>query len=106
MQDQNTSHPANAGLPDKSQILPASNQQIKQGAQEPITVNIDQVDVVTPQAAADEELIEKEWVEKVKEIIEKTQSNPYQRQQELAKVKADYLKKRYNKEVRSLDEPK
>ena len=51
----------------------------------------------TPSVADDSDLIEKEWVQKAKEIISKTQSNPYQQSKELSIFKADYMQKRYNK---------
>lgn len=53
----------------------------------------------TPAIADDTDLIEKEWVEKAKEIVGKTRNDPYLQNQEINKVKADYLKKRYNKDV-------
>lgn len=54
----------------------------------------------TPQIADDSDLIEKEWVEKAKMIVEHTKSDPRQQNKELSKVKSDYLKKRYNKDLR------
>ena len=53
-----------------------------------------------PLIADDADLIEKEWVNKAKEIVEKTKADPYQQNKEVNKVKADYLKKRYNKELK------
>lgn len=87
----------------KSQVLPATNQQISEDPSVP-TVDTSQVNVNTPENASDSDLIEKEWVEKAKEIVDKTRSNPYKQQEELAKMKADYLKKRYNREVRPSDD--
>ena len=54
----------------------------------------------TPVAADDTDLIEKEWVNKAKEIVEHTRENPYQQSQELNLFKADYMKKRYNKTLK------
>ena len=51
----------------------------------------------TPLVAADEDLIEREWVDKVKKIIALTKDNPYERNRVIAQLQADYLKKRYNK---------
>ncbi len=51
----------------------------------------------TPLTAADEDLIEKEWVEKLKKIITLTRDDPYERSRVIAQLQADYLKKRYNK---------
>ncbi len=53
-----------------------------------------------PQIAEDTDLIEKEWVLKAKEIVARTQHDPYQQNKEVEKIKADYLKKRYNKDVK------
>lgn len=52
-----------------------------------------------PVVAADEDLIEKEWVDKAKRIIATTKDDPYRREQEVGKLQADYLRKRYGKEL-------
>lgn len=54
----------------------------------------------SPVAADDSDLIEKEWVSKAKEIVERTRENPYQQTRELNLFKADYMKKRYNKTLK------
>ncbi|HEX7484340.1 MAG TPA: hypothetical protein VF281_04275 [Candidatus Saccharimonadales bacterium] len=53
----------------------------------------------TPIAANDDDLIEKEWVDKAKKIIMQTKDDPYRREQEVGKLQADYLRKRYGKEL-------
>lgn len=53
----------------------------------------------TPAMADDLDLIEKEWVIKAKEIVSKTRDDPHKQNEEISAVKADYIKKRYNKEV-------
>lgn len=52
-----------------------------------------------PNVASDSDLIEKVWVDKAKEIVEHTRDNPYEQQKAMSKFKADYMKKRYNKDV-------
>ncbi len=52
-----------------------------------------------PTIADDIDLIEKEWVEKAKEIVDKTRSNPYLQNKAISEMKADYIKKRYNKDL-------
>lgn len=52
-----------------------------------------------PTTAADEDLIEKEWVEKAKKVVADTKHDPYLQGQEVSKLQADYLKKRYGKVV-------
>lgn len=58
-----------------------------------------QATTTTPLVAADEDLIEKEWVDKAKEIIEQTKDDPYARTQKVNELQRDYLKKRYGKVV-------
>ncbi len=53
-----------------------------------------------PAIADDTDLIEKEWVVKAKEIVSRTKNDPYQQNKEVERVKAEYLKKRYNKDVK------
>ncbi len=54
--------------------------------------------------ADDVDLIEKEWVTKAKAIVGQTKDNPHLQNKELNKVKADYIKKRYNKDVKVSEE--
>ena len=55
--------------------------------------------LATPLVAADEDLIEKEWVDKAKEIIQQTRDDPYARTQKVNELQRDYLQKRYGKVV-------
>lgn len=52
-----------------------------------------------PAAAGDEDLIEKEWVDKAKQIINQTRDDPARREKEVGRLQADYLKKRYGKQL-------
>lgn len=54
---------------------------------------------VAPLVASDEDLIEKEWVDKAKEIIEQTKDDPHQRTKRVNELQRDYLQKRYGKIV-------
>lgn len=53
-----------------------------------------------PAIADDNDLIEKEWVLKAKQIVERTKDDPYNQNKELNVFKADYMKKRYNKSIK------
>lgn len=78
----------------------AANDEMTVGdTSDPQTVPIDRALVPTPEEAADSDLIEKEWVMKAKQIVEHTAEDPYKQQEELSKIKADYMKKRYNKDI-------
>lgn len=52
-----------------------------------------------PAIAGDEDLIEKEWVDKAKQIISQTRDDPARREKEVGRLQADYLKKRYGKQL-------
>jgi hypothetical protein len=66
-----------------------------QAPQAPVNIGA----VTTPVEAGDVDLIEKEWVEKAKQIVEHTMDDPYSQQEALGQMKADYMKKRYNRDV-------
>ena len=52
-----------------------------------------------PIAAGDEDVIEKEWVDKAKKIIQETKDDPFERTNRVNELQRDYLKKRYNKDL-------
>jgi hypothetical protein len=54
----------------------------------------------TPAAAADNDRIEQEWVVKTKQILLATHSDPFEQARQLAALKADYMMKRYHKEIK------
>lgn len=53
-----------------------------------------------PAIAADDDLIEREWVEKAKKVIAETRHDPHLQEAEVSKLQADYLQKRYGKTVK------
>jgi hypothetical protein len=52
-----------------------------------------------PAIAGDEDVIEKEWVDKAKQIILATKDDPYGRSARVNELQKDYLRKRYSKEL-------
>ena len=44
--------------------------------------------------------LDKEWIAKAKMIVEQTKHDPYLQSRELGKVKADYLRIRFNKHIK------
>lgn len=58
----------------------------------------------TPVVAADDDVIEKEWVNKAKKVINETKGDPYAKEREVSKLQADYMQKRYGKQVKMPDE--
>lgn len=55
--------------------------------------------IEAPAIADDSDLIEKEWVTRAKQIVSSTHDDPFQQNRSIMKLRADYLKKRYNKNV-------
>lgn len=53
----------------------------------------------SPIVAADQDVIEKEWVDKAKKIVMETQDDPHKRQVEVSELQKDYLQKRYGKQL-------
>ncbi|HMS93342.1 MAG TPA: hypothetical protein PKD28_03025 [Candidatus Saccharibacteria bacterium] len=52
-----------------------------------------------PDTAADDDLIEKEWVNKAKHIIAQTVDDPRAREEAVGQLQREYLRKRYGKEL-------
>lgn len=80
-------------------VIPAATAQGVQASQDDHTAQVQQLAGASPQIADDTDLIEKEWVEKAKEIVEKTRDNPYLQNKAINEIKTDYIKKRYNKDI-------
>ncbi len=55
-------------------------------------------------SASNDDVIEKEWINKSKKIVKETKGDPYRKEHEVSKLQADYLHKRYGKEVRVPDD--
>ena len=47
----------------------------------------------------EDDLIEKEWVDKAKRIIADTRDDPYKREKEISKLQIEYIRKRYGREI-------
>ncbi len=77
---------------------------------QPVTPAVDDSSVVVsqvtvlgdiPDVAADDNLIEKEWVDKAKHIITETADDPHAREQAVSQLQKEYLRRRYGKELGS-----
>ena len=89
--DQNNNLPAFADQP----MFPANMPQSQTN-----NANDAHQQIGAPSMADDVDLIEKEWVSKIKEIIQKTKNDPYERSRQLTLLKTEYLQKRYNKNIK------
>ena len=104
--------PERAATPPAATPTPASQQPLQSVASPPAQpaasagpIQNDPSTVSTAQLMADDvDLIEKEWVVKAKAIVAQTKDDPYKQNQAMTQVKADYLKKRYNKDLKVTSE--
>jgi hypothetical protein len=53
------------------------------------------------QVANDSDRIEPEWVNKAKAVISQTRDDPYMQKHEMSKIKADYIQKRFKKQIKT-----
>ncbi|HVS79249.1 MAG TPA: hypothetical protein VHD84_03115 [Candidatus Saccharimonadales bacterium] len=64
--------------------------------------------ITTPdphQSAKDSDRIEPAWVHKAKAVIAKTQDDPYTQKNEMSRIKAEYIQKRFNKNIKTDEAP-
>lgn len=59
---------------------------------------------VNPVAANDDDVIEKEWVDRAKQVIIQTKDNPYAREKAIGELQRDYLSKRYGRQIGASDD--
>jgi hypothetical protein len=79
-------------------VLPPPVVAIPQPVAQTVQQQVPAVDDL-PVVANDDDLIEKEWVDKAKKIIMETKDDPYRREQEVGRLQADYLYKRYGRKL-------
>ncbi len=53
-----------------------------------------------PLEAADTDLIEKEWVTALQSTVASTADDPHKQQEDISKIKTEYLSKRYGKVIK------
>lgn len=94
-QGQSTTPALPSGVPNAAQNASTTSNQTL-----PSTLSAASSVTSLPGAADDGDLIEKEWVVKAKAIVERTKGDPYIQNREMSKVKAEYIKRRYNKDLK------
>ena len=97
--------PETAGKQAPAPALPAIPDDIPAADQPIIAVPPQDVGApvpVDPQAAAsDGDRIEQEWVDKAKAVIARTQDDPYLQKDQMSRIKAEYIQKRFNKTIKT-----
>jgi len=61
--------------------------------------SVDTPETANPATAKDGDLIEREWVQKAKQILTETRDDPHARSDRVQALQADYLLKRYNRKL-------
>lgn len=86
-------------------MQPIQQTQVPQSQQQPTAVQADPPAAQSddPLIADDVDVIEKEWVDKAKQIVHQTKEDPYLQEKEVSKLQADYLAKRYNKSIKQAE---
>lgn len=92
-------HPTASNLPSVSSATVAVNNSVASNDNSSLSSD-DSSNQSNPTIADDNDLIEKEWVIKAKQIVAATKNDPFKQNYEISKFKADYLKKRYGKEIK------
>jgi len=93
---------ARAAVADAAGVMGAPIQPVMPPVAIPTTPIITSVNT-GPAVAGDEDVIEKEWVDKAKKIIDETKDDPYARTNRVNELQQDYLHKRYNKDLGASD---
>jgi hypothetical protein len=57
-----------------------------------------------PSAAADQDVIEPEWVDQAEKVIEQTSGDPHAQEEAVEALQVDYLAKRYGHQVKQPDQ--
>jgi hypothetical protein len=82
---------------DQAQLLAQSlsaNDSTDSPSASSIPTNMDDTDALIP----------KEWVERAKRLVDQTRGNPYEQSREFNKLKAEYIKQRYNMTIKVADD--
>lgn len=80
--------------------LPSVSLPVASDSNSTATVQSDDNQSTSAQATDDKDLIEKEWVNKAKAIVERDREDPYKQSEDLTLLKADYMKKQFNKTLK------
>ena len=99
-----TVQPASAGIVASQPSGPGQQQS---GSPDPIAAATAQLTGSNLSVAQAEEVdtpFDEEWVAKAKAIVERTHTDPYAQSREISKLKAQYIKARYHKDIKVSEE--
>jgi hypothetical protein len=76
------------------------------GSSEPVPIpsmSLNGLSAASPLLADDNDVIEDEWIDIAKRIIKEYRADPYTLSRALISLRAEYMKKRYNKDIKVTD---
>lgn len=80
-------------------MMPMPAMPVPPVTQAPVPVVSNDPATANPIAANDDDVIEKEWVDRAKQVIIQTKDNPYAREKAIGELQRDYLAKRYGRQI-------
>jgi type IV secretory pathway VirB10-like protein len=92
MQDPNTVPPVMPIAPPNQQTQPATPQNTQTNAPQP------------QNPPEHKDLIDKEWLGRVKQVVAQYRYDPHEQSKKVALLRAEYLKRQYNKDVKVEDD--
>jgi hypothetical protein len=66
----------------------------------------DHAAATTQAVIPDSEHIERSWIDKTRAVISQAREDPYIQKNEVSKIKAEYIQKRFNKEIKTEESAK
>lgn len=91
--------PQQPSMPGSLQPMPSSPANPPQAA-----MPVPQVQDMPVVQNDDEDAVDQEWTNKAREIVEKNRTDPYLLSREISKIKSQYIKVRYNKDIKTLED--
>lgn len=70
---------------------------VSDGTTDPATSSKAAKPATSDLSAVDSDRIERQWVDRAKAIVAQTQDDPYTQKKQMSRIKADYIKKRFDK---------
>ncbi|HET9721694.1 MAG TPA: hypothetical protein VFP32_01540 [Candidatus Saccharimonadales bacterium] len=101
-QEQTAKQPPQPVLP-AIQDIPAVDQPVIAVPAQDVTAPVSASDPHSH--AADGDHIESQWIEKAKAVIAQTQDDPFAQKSQMSKVKAEYIQKRFGKQIKTDEAP-
>lgn len=96
--EQTAKQPPQPALPAIPDDIPVADQPVIAAPPQDVTAPIP----TDPKSiATDSDHIERQWVDKVKNIVAHTQDDPHLQKEQMSRIKAEYIQKRFNKNIKT-----